>query len=590
MSGEIFSGDDNAPFSGDDSASFSGDDNAPSLRDDEIQSHNNSNDFLPKRIQRTVVRVVKDSMNNCSYKGKVKQLDEILQDHLANGTPLVYTEDAISYACEAGHLEVLEWWWRANQEYGVELKCSEDAVAMASCCDHTDILDWLYENTEYKYTHYALDRTYSLNVLDWWLKMSQDHGVKLLYTTEAVDMASTEHNILALDWWWTLHTNHQYEFLCSTEAIDNMIEDGDDIIATLDWWLQHHLEYSAPFLYTEKALDNCELYHPKILKWWWVLHQTYGKDFLYTEKCIDDKCMLSDELTLEYYQVWQDLYENHGIPIKFTTHVIDRCIRQGNFKCLDWWCYMYTTHDLPVKFSEKSVRFAIKTSIEMVEWVYRQHQNHGFLFHVDESVILAASLYGGTEILELLHSYGLVKGIHEGLVDNIDDTSVLQWWWDHCELYQYPFIYTQKAVDKCINEAVRNWFYDAHKKYGIPFLYSHRTIDTLSAHGQIASLEWWEKRNREDGMELMYSSVALDSASKYGEIEVLNWWEKMHAKGFELRYTKIAMDYPSAYGNFKSLNWWKQQHQNGIELKFTHEKIATYRQEVQKWWADLLIN
>lgn len=546
--------------------------------------------YMKKLIQNMDLTSQDDNMDYQSVNGNIEKLNELLDDHLTNGTHLNYTNLSIDNTAEAGNLEVLEWWWNANQNHGIELKYSESAANYASENDHVDILKWLYEKTEFKYSSDSLDYADNLEILNWWLKMGQEHGIKLLYTNIAVDSASNENNIPVLDWWWNLSVIYHHEFRCTTNAIDNIMNknDVDKIVATLDWWLHHHLEYSAPFLYTCEALDTEELSDPKIIRWWFNLHQAHNKELLYTHDSIDNMYLSDDKQTLQVYKMWQDLYENHGIPIKFTVSAINRCIEHGFYECLEWWIYMYTTHNLPVKFSEDSVTCAVRRNSKMIEWVYQQHQNYGFLFHVDNSTLKIASRFGTTKILDKLRSYGYINECPDGIIDHVNTHHVLQWWWDHCELYQHPFIYTHKAVDHCMNynEAMRrNWFYDAHKKYGIPFLYTHRSIDRLCEYNKIESLEWWEKRNIEDGIELTYSTNALDNASGFGNVKVLDWWKKMHSKGFELRYTKKAMDSASELDSTQSLDWWLEQHQqSGLELKFSCEKIGEYSQKVQEWW------
>lgn len=530
-------------------------------------------------------------LEDASESGNIDQLNAMLADHLTKGAPLDYTEQVISLACREGRLNVLEWWLTTSQEHGFELKCSPNAANNASYYGHTDILDWLYENTKFSYTHYALDKTDSVDVLNWWLKMSQDHGVELLYTTDAVDIASTRGNLPVLEWWWHLHTLHQREFRYTENAIDEIMcyeEICDtEIIAVLDWWLKIHLHHGIPLLYTADSLDNASTCYSRVIKWWFTLQQTYGKDFLYTEACFDnfDTCNNSHQETLEFYHTWQELHEKHNVPIKFTLKSINNCIDSGSIECLDWWIYMYTTHHLPVNFTKKSLKNAINKGIKVVEWMYRQHQLHGFLFHCDDNVLVYSSLACDIPILEMLRQLGYVKECPEYLIDNLTSVKVIQWWWDHCDLYKYPFTFTHQSIDnKFMNEAITqyNWFFHAHQTYGIPFLYTHRIIDILCSFGNIEALDWWAERAEKDGVELLYSVAAMDRAA----VEALEWWKKMHAKGFELKYTNHAMDIASLNETIGHLDWWKQQQKNGIELRFTREKIKTYSPKVIAWWNE----
>jgi hypothetical protein len=54
------------------------------------------------------------------------------------GSKLQYSSNAMDYASEHGHVNVLEWWFKSN----LPLKYSEDALNSASECGHIHALEW----------------------------------------------------------------------------------------------------------------------------------------------------------------------------------------------------------------------------------------------------------------------------------------------------------------------------------------------------------------------------------------------------------------------------------------------------------------
>lgn len=136
-------------------------------------------------------------MNNASKQGNVKALER-----LKLSGDIWYSENAMVWASEFGHIEVLDWWFT---ESGLRLMYTNRAFSNASFNGHFAVLDWWFAKSKisdlsfecpYDVIDSASERG-QIKVLDWWLKS----GLSLKYTSWAVEWACINRNIDVIIWW-----------------------------------------------------------------------------------------------------------------------------------------------------------------------------------------------------------------------------------------------------------------------------------------------------------------------------------------------------------------------------------------------------
>jgi ankyrin repeat protein len=111
-----------------------------------------------------------------------------------------YTDYALNWASQEGHINVLEWWKKSN----LKLKYTDHALDWASLHGHINVLEWWKKsNLKLKYTSRALNwasESGHINVLEWW----KNSGLKLKYDSCMVIENKTPHGhiIGRSKWWW----------------------------------------------------------------------------------------------------------------------------------------------------------------------------------------------------------------------------------------------------------------------------------------------------------------------------------------------------------------------------------------------------
>ena len=175
---------------------------------------------------------------------------------------------AIIYACENGHVSILQWFADKNiftYDYG--------AIDAASMNGHICILEW-FNKSEYDfvYTHDAIDlasKNGYINVLEWFDKSRYE----FIYTNNAIDLAASNCHIDVLQWF----DKSRYEFLYTYNAIN--LAASNVHVLVLKWFDKSKYE----FLYTKRAINlaACNA-HIDILEWF----DKSGYEFKFKQKTI----------------------------------------------------------------------------------------------------------------------------------------------------------------------------------------------------------------------------------------------------------------------------------------------------------------
>jgi len=171
--------------------------------------------FDVKTIQKFGLKVTEYYVNKVSLYGHIKVLDWLLKIRNESGSGSLikfdYASNAVDWASGNNQLDVLDWWLKAHNEFGVKLKYSNWAITEASSKGHVKVLDWWLKaqnelGLEFKYNADAMEgasQNGHTNVLEWWLKAQNESGIELKYNLWAINSAAkkTKNNIKILDWW-----------------------------------------------------------------------------------------------------------------------------------------------------------------------------------------------------------------------------------------------------------------------------------------------------------------------------------------------------------------------------------------------------
>jgi hypothetical protein len=203
-------------------------------------------------IKKFDLKITEEYIRNLVKYGKVDVLMFLLEKH--NSLISGFTSEALNYASQNGHVNVLEWW----KNSGLELKYDEYALSLASKNGHVNVLDWWFKSgLPLKYDEYALNHAScygNINVLDWW----KNSGLPLRYNEYALDYASSNGHVEVLTWWKNSGLPLKY-----SEYALKSLEEGN--VNVLEWWKNSGL----PLKYNETALYWASFKGlVDVLDWW----------------------------------------------------------------------------------------------------------------------------------------------------------------------------------------------------------------------------------------------------------------------------------------------------------------------------------
>ncbi|KAI9316137.1 hypothetical protein DFJ73DRAFT_881602 [Zopfochytrium polystomum] len=170
---------------------------------------------------------------------------------------LYVTEPGLIAATRNGHLQVLLWWRQTlKSKFPRRIHSIMDIVSKTGRLEMLDF--WRKSGVKLKYSTEAVDDASArgdLAVLRWW----EASGLRLKYTEKAIDQASCNHHLHVLNWWRSSRFTLEY----SQAAIDSASRNGH--AAVLQWWKDSGLELK----YSAYAIDGAtQSGHVEVLQWW----------------------------------------------------------------------------------------------------------------------------------------------------------------------------------------------------------------------------------------------------------------------------------------------------------------------------------
>lgn len=227
------------------------------------------------------------AINSCEY-------TDVLDWWRDSGLEFKYSYRALEHASAAGDIQILEWWFAHEDLYHFryDLEMCSDIIDDASKNNDIKILQfWHQSEFTLGYSTVSLDKMEDdwdepwedkkeiiplwLARLEWW----KNSGLRMLYTSDAVNKVSNWGHTEILDWWRTFCLQSESDFKYTSYAVDEASSNG--YIQILAWWKRTCLHDNIEFKYTERAIDEAsENGWIEVLEWW----ESSGYVLKYTSK------------------------------------------------------------------------------------------------------------------------------------------------------------------------------------------------------------------------------------------------------------------------------------------------------------------
>ncbi|ORZ34604.1 hypothetical protein BCR44DRAFT_37474 [Catenaria anguillulae PL171] len=367
------------------------------------------------------------------------------RDHAPNWSPIPL--HPIQLAIEQGHLPVIEWWWTylSPQTHLRERVFARvlDAASQYGC---VDILDFVGSHTLHPaYTHAAIDRAASVQVLDWWLERCiKDGWEPPRYTPRAFAHARMADNAKQwLDWWMDrAHGLGGWPFRLSDIVLHTVSAMGQ--VAALEWWKVRGPEAGIVFRVHDPNVNPDEEPQAVTASTLWYSH-----------------------------------------------NALDAASSSGQLVVLDWWLHSGFT----LAYSEAAITDAAWNGHDdVLRWWKRAIDEHGLERKLDSELAISyASSAGHTHVLDwLLDESGWPFEYNYDVVDFAaaeGSIHTLNWWWARRD--RLEFRYSASALDRACQHShwdVVEWF----KDHALEPRCSETALDMVIQKGNIRILRLWE--------------------------------------------------------------------------------------------------
>lgn len=282
---------------------------------------------------------------------------------------ILYTRKMVDTFCRHGKLKMLEWWYEFCMRFDIAFRYSEDALDFASQHEYDQILGWwesMYASKHVamlKYSKNALDKCFSVKILDWWLHMYIEFNLPLKYSTKAID---TSLDCGILNWWLHCQENFDIRMKYSKWSIINA--STYDNIPILEWWLYkvRELYPHVALKFDECAIDfACSRGHLNILIWWSNFSKETKIPMLYSSEAVD---LASENGHVHILEWWGN--HQKQFAFKYTGKAINCASRNGHLHVLDWWFYKFHLHyKNPLLYTIDAIEDALqKDRDDVIRW------------------------------------------------------------------------------------------------------------------------------------------------------------------------------------------------------------------------------
>lgn len=337
-------------------------------------------------------------------------------------------------------------------ELDLDIIKNKSLIDFASEYNRIDVLDqWIDQLLNLEYTTNAIDvaSEYNLiNVLDWWLSVihfskkmnyssmasSQDAHFKydliLKYTYESIDNASKNNQIDVLNWWLNAHINHGLKLLYTTNA---MVIKEKDRVHILDWWLDAYLKHDLPLKYDFKAMSMAASHGLiEVLDWFFNAHLKHGLELKYETIAITCASMNNHIDVLDWFL---NAYLKYDLELKYDNYAIDFACEKNHILVLDWFLNAHLKHDLELKYDHKAFDSACSQNhINVLDWFFNNHRKINLELKYSSNAIDFASRLRYLGVLDWFVNSGLEMKYTNNTIDfalENNNINVLKWWIKH---------------------------------------------------------------------------------------------------------------------------------------------------------------
>lgn len=186
----------------------------------------------------------------CIY-GDVNKFREIVDTQIRLSEELIYTENAINFACMNGHSSILKEWFIIHHQYNIKYNYSPDLIKNLCIYNAKKIIKlFLFINS---------NNNVCINVALRHL---------LFYNNDII--------------YWLVDQLPKYNIKCINNLLDEINFDDHERLYKLSHLIDTCLEYNIQLIYTEKMIDN--VFSNLLLEFWFKS----GLKLSYTEKALDN--------------------------------------------------------------------------------------------------------------------------------------------------------------------------------------------------------------------------------------------------------------------------------------------------------------
>lgn len=317
---------------------------------------------------------VLDRLSNIGNVYLIDQLFMLIQDLKLN-SEIYYSHRAVDWASSMGNLDVLNWWNKTCKQYNLPFRYTTYAMDAASTNGHLRVLQWWkQEGKKLVYSRDAIDRTQSVDILDWWLNMHHKYDIDLKYSTRSIDHSQ---NMDILNWWIRNHLMFGLKLKYKKISINQASSSGN--VALLNWWL--HVSARHFFIalkYDDSAIDLASQNgHICVLDWWMTQHiNKTGFFFTYTSVAIDKA---SQNGYLEVLEWWFKHYQKGLCNLKRTVDAVNLASRNGHVHILEWWLNLHLKHKVPLLYNLSALESALDNPV-VLSWWLKVTSRYRFIF------------------------------------------------------------------------------------------------------------------------------------------------------------------------------------------------------------------
>jgi hypothetical protein len=466
----------------------------------------------------TVSEIITTQVQSLSILTEDSEIIAELNDWLADDDVVLKDEHRIDALASNGQLKEIKWWFTFKS------KAEDRHWKRGIFSDTYHEWYWGYKNTyDMLYTSEAVDMASAnghIDVLEYFFSIHRISPFK--HTIKAVDLASKFNRIDVLNWWaskcrnWMRIGRTPCEIFSRTVA--PMDQKGNRVI----------------FKYSTEAITNaCAAGHIDVVEWWHTNSIGTKLVFLYNKQCMTELIKTKNIAILKW---WKSHHECNSNTYLFTK----------DSKKFHENIHIHASDTLVFHFDSDSINLVLASrDLELITFVFGLRFNYDYNHTYDPNLIDEISKEQLIPLLDVIKKNCGPKPMHK-------------------------FLFTSNAINYASannHESVLKWWFT--KVAADTLKYTEFAMNEASANGHVNILKLWDKNRSR--LVLEYSAVSTTEATRNGHLLVLQWWAK-NRFFFPMRYDTSCVQIAFDSQNQIILYWW-YHYRTLFDLEFTPEMI-----------------